>query len=129
MTSWFWEADKTANPPARQGMPSALINNGSQPPLPKEESRQMEQLRKAESSVCPTDSETIALRKTPLATHPTDDAISMEKKKKPHRQSFEYIWRTGVAGGLAGCAVCNYGLDIRRSADIMGTGKDSGCPA
>lgn len=27
--------------------------------------------------------------------------------RKPDKQSFDYIWRTGVAGGMAGCAVCS----------------------
>ena len=30
-----------------------------------------------------------------------DDAIA----KKPHKQSFDYIWRTGIAGGVAASAV------------------------
>ncbi|CAG8979464.1 hypothetical protein HYALB_00010657 [Hymenoscyphus albidus] len=25
-------------------------------------------------------------------------------KRKPHKQSWDYVWRTGVAGGMAGCA-------------------------
>jgi len=28
------------------------------------------------------------------------------ERSKPHKQSFDYIWRTGLAGGLAGSAVC-----------------------
>ncbi|KUJ06768.1 mitochondrial carrier protein LEU5 [Mollisia scopiformis] len=42
---------------------------------------------KKEPAVCPTDDETIA-----------------PKGKKYHKQSLEYVWRTGLAGGLAGCA-------------------------
>lgn len=30
------------------------------------------------------------------------------KKRVVDKQSFEYAWRSGVAGGLAGCAVCTY---------------------
>jgi hypothetical protein len=41
-----------------------------------------------------------------LAICPTDDDEAIAPKtKKPHKQSFDYIWRTGVAGGLAGSAV------------------------
>jgi len=49
----------------------------------------MDTAQRRETAVCPTDDEAVAL-----------------EKKKPHKQSFEYIWRTGVAGGLAGSAVC-----------------------
>jgi solute carrier family 25 protein 16 len=42
--------------------------------------------REPEPAICPTD----------------DDAIA----KKPHKQSFDYIWRTGIAGGVAASAVC-----------------------
>jgi solute carrier family 25 protein 16 len=42
--------------------------------------------REPEPAICPTD----------------DDVIA----KKPHKQSFDYIWRTGLAGGVAASAVC-----------------------
>jgi solute carrier family 25 protein 16 len=35
---------------------------------------------------------------------PTDDE-SVVPKKKLNKQSVDYLWRSGVAGGLAGCAV------------------------
>lgn len=44
--------------------------------------------------------------KKDLAICPTDDDAIAPKTKKPHKQSWDYIWRTGVAGGLAGSAVC-----------------------
>ncbi|KAB5536051.1 mitochondrial carrier protein LEU5 [Coniochaeta sp. 2T2.1] len=34
---------------------------------------------------------------------PTDDEAVVPKKEL-HKQSFDYLWRTGVAGGVAGCA-------------------------
>lgn len=33
---------------------------------------------------------------------PTDQEAATTK---PHMKSLEYIWKSGVAGGLAGCAV------------------------
>jgi len=52
-----------------------------------DKSREMEEARRKQLAICPTD----------------DDAIA-SKAKKPHKQSFDYIWRTGLAGGLAGSA-------------------------
>ncbi|KAF4634512.1 hypothetical protein G7Y89_g3593 [Cudoniella acicularis] len=43
-------------------------------------------------------------RRKELAVCPTDDDSIAPKTRKPHKQSFDYIWRTGIAGGLAGCA-------------------------
>jgi solute carrier family 25 protein 16 len=69
-------------------MPSALFSNASPPAMLQDKSREMDDARRKELAVCPTDDDTIA------------------PKAKPHKQSFDYIWRTGVAGGLAGSAVC-----------------------
>jgi hypothetical protein len=71
-------------------MPAALINNAS-PSASGYKPREIEmgggvRRREPEPVVCPID----------------DDAIA----KKPHKQSFDYIWRTGVAGGVAASAVC-----------------------
>jgi solute carrier family 25 protein 16 len=66
-------------------MPSALYNNAI---MLKNEPRQMDEARRKESAIYLKDDETIA-----------------SKKKKPHKQSFDYIWRTGLAGGMAGSAV------------------------
>ena len=69
-------------------MPSAFLKNASPPSLLTDKSREMDEERRKQLAICPTD----------------DDAIA-PKTKKPHKQSFDYIWRTGVAGGLAGSAV------------------------
>ncbi len=66
-------------------MPSALYNNEATLEV---QSRQMEEVRKKERVVSPADDNSIA-----------------PKARKPHKQSLDYIWRTGVAGGLAGSAV------------------------
>lgn len=75
-------------------MPSVLINNVPPSAILQDKPREMDaEVRKSrkEPPVCPTDDETI----TP-------------KTKKYHKQSLEYVWRTGVAGGLAGSAVCAF---------------------
>jgi solute carrier family 25 protein 16 len=70
-------------------MPSAFLKDASPSAMLADKSREMGEARKKELAICPTD----------------DDAVA-PKTKKPHKQSFDYIWRTGVAGGLAGSAVC-----------------------
>jgi solute carrier family 25 protein 16 len=70
-------------------MPSAFLKDASPPAMLADKSREMGEARKKELAICPTD----------------DDAIA-PKTKKPHKQSLDYIWRSGVAGGLAGSAVC-----------------------
>jgi solute carrier family 25 protein 16 len=107
MTSWFWEADKTARAPVQQGMPSAIINNAPRPSILKDESRKMDEVRQTRPAIYPTDDEAVELQKKLASCSTDNDSISREKKK-PHKQSFEYIWRTGVAGGLAGSAVCSF---------------------
>jgi solute carrier family 25 protein 16 len=70
-------------------MPSALFSDAS-PSAPPYKPREIEmdkaRRRERELAICPTDEEAIA-------------------PKKPHKQSFDYIWRTGVAGGVAASAV------------------------
>jgi solute carrier family 25 protein 16 len=41
---------------------------------------------------------------------PTDDEVVERARdnRRKHKQSWDYIWRTGVAGGLAGSAVCEW---------------------
>lgn len=80
-------------------MPSALYNNAI---MLKNEPRQMDQARRKEAAICPTDDETIA-----------------PKGKKPHKQSFDYIWRTGLAGGLAGSAVRQSILKSQSRTELM----------
>lgn len=70
-------------------MPSALFDNASPPAMLQTKSREMEEAHRKVPAICPTDDDTIA-----------------PEEKKPSKQSFDYIWRTGVAGGLAGSAVC-----------------------
>jgi len=37
---------------------------------------------------------------------PTDDEATVPRRKARHnKQSLEYLWRSGVAGGMAGCVV------------------------
>jgi hypothetical protein len=42
-----------------------------------------------EAALCPTD----------------DDAVTPRAASKKSKRSVDYVWRTGLAGGLAGCAV------------------------
>jgi len=65
-------------------MPLALHNNAT---MFTNKPRQMDDARRKELVICPTDDDTIR-----------------PKDKKTQKQSFDYIWRTGLAGGLAGSA-------------------------
>lgn len=38
------------------------------------------------------------------AVCPTDDE-AVTPRTRPNKQSVDYLWRSGLAGGLAGCAV------------------------
>lgn len=60
---------------------------------------------------------------------PTDHEAVMPERKAPTR-SWDYVWRSGVAGGLAGCAVSFFpsqlssqhapaGKDIRRNRQLL----------
>lgn len=42
-----------------------------------------------------------------VAICPTDDEAVTMSRKKVDKQSWDYVWRSGTAGGLAGCAVCS----------------------
>ncbi|KAL2158996.1 hypothetical protein VTH06DRAFT_3027 [Thermothelomyces fergusii] len=44
-----------------------------------------------------------APRKEP-AVCPTDDEAQVPRKTSKDKRSFDYVWKSGVAGGLAGCA-------------------------
>lgn len=70
-------------------MPSAFLSNAS-PPMLKDKSQEMEVATES--------------RKRDLAVCPTDDEAVTPKKNKTHKQSLDYLWRTGLAGGLAGSA-------------------------
>lgn len=39
-----------------------------------------------------------------MAICPTDDE-AVVPRKKVDKQSWDYVWRSGTAGGIAGCAV------------------------
>jgi solute carrier family 25 (mitochondrial carrier protein), member 16 len=72
-------------------MPLAQLNNAAPPAKLKDKLREMDvepAARRRELAICPTDDDTIA-----------------PSRKKPDKQSFDYIWRTGLAGWLAGSAV------------------------
>jgi len=69
-------------------MPPALLDHASPSAMLKDKPREMDaHARRVEPPLCPTDDEALA-----------------PKRLKPHKQSLDYIWRTGVAGGLAGSA-------------------------
>ena len=73
-------------------MPSALLKDASSAIL-QDQSREM-------------DTSAGEHRKNATEGRRYDEVAS--ERKKPHKQSFDYIWRTGLAGGLAGCAVSYY---------------------
>ncbi|KAI9729887.1 MAG: hypothetical protein M1818_008327 [Claussenomyces sp. TS43310] len=77
-------------------MPAALVwsNASPQQPISQDGSRKMDQAMnqgKPDPALCPTDDEAVAPQ-GPLPLPPS------------HKQSLDYVWRTGLAGGLAGCA-------------------------
>lgn len=84
-------------------MPPALISHASMPGSASNEPREVAadafrlgtriQKEKGEAAVCPTDDE---------VSVPRSKRDSDNQKKR----SLDYVWRSGVAGGLAGCAVC-----------------------
>ncbi|KAH6631834.1 mitochondrial carrier domain-containing protein [Chaetomium tenue] len=45
----------------------------------------------------------VASRKEP-AVCPTDDEAQVPRKTAKDKRSFDYVWRSGIAGGMAGCA-------------------------
>ncbi|KAG7137909.1 Mitochondrial carrier protein LEU5 like [Verticillium longisporum] len=64
-------------------MPSALL--GHAPPMASAKDVVLARADKKTPPLCPTDD---------------DDTVALRKKTR----SFDYLWRSGVAGGLAGCA-------------------------
>lgn len=78
-------------------MPSALADDASMSALSHHQPRKDSdtpagRFSKGTISVCPTDAEAVVPR------------------KKVDKQSFDYLWRSGTAGGVAGCAVSLYFL-------------------
>lgn len=77
---------------AGKGMPSALADNAS--------------IMSALSQDLPrskSDGRSGRLQKEPIAMCATDDDAIVPKKVD--KQSLSYLWRSGTAGGLAGCVV------------------------
>jgi solute carrier family 25 (mitochondrial carrier protein), member 16 len=75
-------------------MPPAFWDDAAESAA-KDKPRQMDaaqRKRRTEPALCPTD----------------DDAITL-KRQMPQKQSLEYVWRSGLAGGMAGCAVRRHG--------------------
>lgn len=81
-------------------MPSAFADHASMSALSEHQSRKdtdgrAGRLSKDSISICPTDDEAVVPR------------------KKVDKQSLDYLWRSGTAGGLAGCAVSFFTKPIR----------------
>lgn len=72
-------------------MPSGLMNNVSM-------SDESHRLRESD------DESGKAARRAGATVRPAADERKMLKSRT---QSMDYVWRSGVAGGLAGCAVSN----------------------
>lgn len=74
-------------------MPSALADDASMSAL-----SQDPPLKKSDRSANRLQKENVAIRVT-------DEDDEVVPRKKHDKQSLEYLWRSGTAGGLAGCAV------------------------
>ena len=72
-------------------MPPAFWDDASAS-APKDKSRQMEAVQKKRGTVEP-------------AICPKDDGAIAPTRKVVDKQSWDYVWRSGLAGGMAGCAV------------------------
>ena len=91
-------------------MPEALLNNASPPRMLQDKSREIDGPRKKDIAICPTD----------------DDSIAPQTKK-PQTQSFDYIWRTGLAGGLAGSSVYTHFASVPTQLLTNDKGQNSSC--
>ncbi|KAK3353064.1 mitochondrial carrier domain-containing protein [Lasiosphaeria hispida] len=74
-------------PPAQ-----ALISHASMSAVSPHESRQV------------ADAQRSARGQQNPAVCPTDNEAAVPRNKSDNKRSLDYVWRTGVAGGLAGCA-------------------------
>ncbi len=47
-------------------------------------------------------------RKSPILPYSTDTTVAVQANgsQRRNKQNLDYVLRTGLAGGLAGCAVC-----------------------
>jgi solute carrier family 25 protein 16 len=80
-------------------MPQALLSHASAPAT-KDKPRELDDIakkRRSDPALCQIDEDTIA-----------------PKKKGPEKRSFDYVWRSGLAGGMAGCAVCRNLLGVQK---------------
>lgn len=73
-------------------MPSALVDDASMSALSQHQPRED---RDGRAGRVPRDT---------IPVCPTDEEAAVPRKRVD-KQSFDYLWRTGTAGGLAGCAV------------------------
>lgn len=77
-------------------MPPALMSHASMPGV--SPTHQLQQVRDVPREV-------VAPKKDP-AVCPTDDEAQIPRpKESKDKRSLDYVWRSGVAGGMAGCAV------------------------
>ncbi|KAK3307024.1 mitochondrial carrier domain-containing protein [Chaetomium strumarium] len=75
-------------------MPPALMSHASMPGvLPSQHLREATDVRRA----------AVASTKEP-AVCPTDDEAQVPRKVSQNKRNLDYVWRSGVAGGFAGCA-------------------------
>jgi hypothetical protein len=84
--------------PRREGLPPAPMSAHASMPggLPSQQPRE-----------AAADASRVAVtprRATPPVC-PTDDEAKVPRKAITDKRSFEYVWKSGVAGGFAGCAV------------------------
>lgn len=64
-------------------------------------------------------------RRKELTKYPKGDESPAMISEKPNKQSFDYVWRTGVAGGLAGSAVCSTLITDPLGSLLTVVGKNS----
>jgi solute carrier family 25 (mitochondrial carrier protein), member 16 len=63
----------------------------------------------------PRQMDDVAKRRSDPTLYPTHGDAIAPKEKAPKKQSLGYVWRSGLAGGLAGCAVCRNHLDAQKA--------------
>lgn len=66
------------------------------------------------TAICPTDDEHKIPDSPPATLCPTDHENQIPSQKpKIDKRSYEYMWKSGVAGGLAACTVCSPSLSVQ----------------
>lgn len=53
------------------------------------------------------------------------DDYAIMRQKRTNKRTWDYIWRSGVAGGMAGCAVRLYVQQSRKHILMWRIGKNS----